>query len=385
MKVLYDHQAFGESLTTGVSRCFVELIKNLPAEVTYEIALAENSNLYIKEAGLCPNSSDAKLNEAAFLKNFPINSIWRGRLYRKAEKMYPLVKTTNAKNLRNSINILKKGDFDVFHPTLIFNDYFLDYLNKKPWVMTIHDMVSEKFSSANNFQCIAKRKLINKADAIVAISENTKKDIVEILDIPAERVVVIPHGAPTPINVKKGRLIKSPYFLYVGMRAGYKNFVQTLKDFAEFSKQHQDVKFVCTWKKFTAEENALIKKLSLQDKIFHLYASEEELANLYTNAIAFIYPSLYEGFGLPILEAYAYGCMCLLNRASCFPEVGGEGAIYFDSKPGESNLVSSMDYLYNLKTDEKEKIRQSQKKQLNYYTWTNAAIQMSNLYKSLAK
>ena len=119
------------------------------------------------------------------------------------------------------------------------------------------------------------------------------------------------------------------------------------------------------------------------DRVIHYFASEDDLANLYKNAIAFIFPSTYEGFGLPILESFTYGCPTLLNNKSCFPEIGGNGALFFESDAYHSNLVERMEQIYNMSFENKQSLIKCGYEQLAKFSWKESANKLVDLYESL--
>ena len=224
-----------------------------------------------------------------------------------------------------------------------------------------------------------KKKYLGITSAIIAVSENTKKDIIELLNIPEEKIHVIPHGGPKKESIEGTPLMDEPYFLYVGTRNYYKNYAQTIKDFSMFAHNHKDINLVCTGPDFTKKELAEIDQLGMTGRIVHRRVNDEGLKNLYANAVAFIFPSLYEGFGLPILESFAYGCPVLLNNKSCFPEIAKDAAIYFDSQPGSSDLIERLEVVYN-----NDKLRNEMRtkgyNRLTCYSWDKSAQQLASLY-----
>ena len=115
---------------------------------------------------------------------------------------------------------------------------------------------------------------------------------------------------------------------------------------------------------------------------FLIHESLLELKNLYANAIAFIFPSLYEGFGIPILEAFAYGCPVLLNNTSCFPEIAGDAALFFDSKPGKSDLCEKLDFIYNNNSFRDELIGRGYQR-LDGFSWKESSQKLADVYTSV--
>lgn len=383
MKILYDYQAFTMQYYGGVSKCFCELISNFPKDVCTEIGIVQSNNIHLKEAGLCPKLQPVHSDFKSFRSRYSFKG--SGHLYMGINKLFPFMHTAENVNKRESVKLLKDGSFDIFHPTF-YDDYFLPYLNGKPFVLTVHDMMPElfpQFFGKNDMQIVKKRKLANKADAIIAVSERTKQDLIDILKIPQNRVTVVYHGGPQRENVTSQSLVENPYFLYMGARSLYKNFQQLIIDFSAISERYKPVQLVCTGDEFTVQEKALIKKYRVSDKVIHLFATDENVKSLYAHALAFVYPSLYEGFGMPILEAFAYGCPVLLNNKSCFPEVAGDAGLFFISDNAGSDLAEKLEMVLNWSDKEREEMIQLGYKRLNFYSWKKSAEQLKHVYKSI--
>lgn len=382
IRVLFDHQAFTAHTFSGVSKSFCELISAFPNYVAPEISIVQSNNIHLKDSGLVNELQPAKLDIQQFVsKNyFP----GKGHIYRIMSNLH-IIKGAERINEDSSIRAIKTGNFDVFHPTF-FDSYFLRYLNSKPFVLTVHDMMPEIFPQyygKNNPQILEKKKLVKRADAIVAISENTKKDLIDILNVPESKIHVIYHGAPIIKPSIDEPIIKERYFLYIGTRNAYKNFTKTVYDFCEFSNNNPDIKLVCTGPKFTMQEMDLFKRLNLSDKISHIFVGDQDLPNLYSNAIAMIYPSLYEGFGMPILEAFACGCPTILNNKSCFPEIAGDAAVYFESDGVKSNLAGTLEKFVSLSSNQRNNIIEKSKKRLANFSWQKSACSLAELYESV--
>lgn len=381
IRVLYDYQAFAMQTHGGVSRCFAELYKHLPQEVTAQIAVKESDNVYIREMdGVMP--ANYKYNNFICRKNFK----GKGHLHLWYDKLthggyYPNY------NQNYTVEMLKRGDYDVFHPTF-FNDYFLPYLNGKPFVLTIHDMIPElypQYFSENDIQIVMKRKLAPLSSAIIAVSENTKQDIVRILDVPEEKVHVVYHGCSFPRMLQSKSLLKSPYILYVGDRYGYKNFKIFVRCVASFLKSHPEVSVVCTGKPFNLDEEELFIGLGVRERFIHYWVStDDELYSLYHYAICFVYTSEYEGFGIPILEAYQADCPVLLNHASCFPEIAGDAAVYFNMSLEGSDVVEKLEQIYTFSKEERNILLARQRERLARYSWDISARKIAAIYSTVS-
>ena len=376
MKVLYDYQAFAMQAFGGVSRSFVQLISHLPDTIQYEIAIKKCINEHLHESGIAPEVKR---------QQYPLAGLSRRGWGNKAFKAYNHF-FERMPGQRVSVNALQRKDFDVFHPTF-FNTYFLKYLNNKPFVLTVHDLTYEVLSDIvkphrNDDQVTQRSILCPLASRIIAVSENTAADIMKFYHVPESKIKVIYHGAPETHESRSLKpLFDFPYLLYVGSRGSYKNFTWMLDALQPWLQQQGNVKLVCTGPEFNASELEQIHSLGLTDMVVHRFADSDELYRLYNHAEVFIYPSMYEGFGIPILEAFANGCPVILSRASCFPEIAGDAALYFDLNDRSSLLkqVESITRDKQVRTSLLEKGQQ----RLQQFSWEKSAQELAQLYLSL--
>lgn len=386
MKVLYDFQTFFYQKFGGISKCFAELISHLPSDVDAVLGVKESDNVYLKELNLVPNLKPLHWNSEHFILPFYFKG--QGKLLSICDK-FEFLNTPYVVNKKYVIELLKKGDFDVFHPTY-FDDYYLPYLGNKPFILTIHDMIPELFLDANHYQCRQKRLLAYKAAHIVAVSEHTKKDIMNILGIPAEKISVVYHAVNLSQIQKNASIcnidvpLPDKYFLYVGLRYDLKCFKQYLIHVASFFQKNKDVSLICTGKPFTSQELQLIMDLHLENQVFAFFLSTEQLMYAYSKAIAFIYPSRYEGFGIPILEAFAMQCPVLLNNASCFPEIAQDAACYFDIDD-ERSCLQAIEYIYDQTNEERNILIGKANERLKDFSWELSAKKLVDIYKNVVK
>lgn len=380
MRVLYDHQAFQMQYYGGVSKCFCELIKAFPPEVETRISIVQSDNLHLWESGLVHDLQHVTMDHKQWNKQYPGKLM--DLLYLAANKYLPLP-TADSMNRRATNSALKQQEFDVFHPTY-FKPEFLSYVGRKPFVLTIHDMMPELFTEyyGESYSDIRwKRQLVGKAAAIIAVSENTKQDIIRLLGVDDQKIHVIYHGGPKVTDSEYASpIVEGRYFLYVGQRTLYKNFDCMLEGFSHVASQLSDVRLVCTGAPFSQEEVSRFQSLGLSDRILHVHPSDIEMQGLYRYALAFVYPSLYEGFGMPILEAFANSCPCILKRSSSFPEVAGDAALYFDDV---DDLSERLLQVASCDDTSRNDIINKGLARLSRYSWQESAKQLIKVYESV--
>jgi glycosyltransferase involved in cell wall biosynthesis len=157
--------------------------------------------------------------------------------------------------------------------------------------------------------------------------------------IPEEKISVIHLGTSWNIvencELTNESKEKQNYILFTGARTFYKNFNNFIYAVAPLLAKY-NLQLKCTGKPFENSESDLLKQQKIFDRTSVQFANEDELKELYANALCFVFPSLYEGFGIPILEAFACGCPLALSNASCFPEIAGNAGIYFEPESVEN-------------------------------------------------
>lgn len=380
MKILYDSQSFDMQQSGGISRYFVEIIKNLPTEFSYSCSTGYSKNTYLVQSSLISLSDNVRKQKMdSFLPKLDFKG--KGKLHTLRNKvLYPNFVT----NRERDIVSLKNQDFDVFHPTY-YDPYFLDYIGNKPFVLTIHDMIHEKFPEMFcDIKTIEnKRLLAQKAAHIIAISEQTKNDIIDMLEISAEKISVVYHGisalCDNIVNSSKNKYGR--YFLFTGTRNIYKNFYFMLISLSDLFKKNPDVKLVCTSSDFNDFERQLIRHLGLENQVIHtFFETDAQMHELYQNAVAFIFPSYYEGFGIPILEAFEANCPCVLADASCFREIAQNAALYFEPK-NKTQLKNALEKLL-VEDSLRKRLIQKGKLRLKEFSWKKAAEQTALVYQT---
>lgn len=375
MRVLFDHQILDAQVCGGVSRYFYQLASTL----------GTGGRAQVRMPGICTDNEYFRSFSAAWgTRNVRFRSRLGERMGRVewAKKVVgrPWRKTNFRLNRWASVKELKEQGFDLFHPTY-YNPYFLEYLEGKPFVLTIYDMIHEihpGYFKPDDETRAHKAVLARKAAGIIAISAWTKRDIVSYLDVDPAKIEVIYLANSLPEEGEEMPVPES-YVLYVGSRGRYKNFRRFFLAFAELASGFPALHLVCVNPRgFRRDEWELIQGHGLERRCTNVSATDRQLAFLYRNAALFVYPSLYEGFGLPILEAFAAGCPVALSRASCFPEIAGDAAVYFDPS-GVSSIADAMSRVLS-GTVPVALLRQRGNERLRGFSWAATAERTAAFY-----
>jgi glycosyltransferase involved in cell wall biosynthesis len=303
MRIFYDGYVFGAQRSGGISRYFTSLISKLPADIEPVVTGV------LRLGGEPLRHPRLRYHRGIALRP--------KRFFLGLQKPY-----------FDWIRI--RGAFDVAHPTYHYQLSGRSISSyAKPAVFTVHDMIPELFPDLlgpAKAEIDARRAAIEAASAIICVSENTRADLLEFYPQAEQKTCVIYHAAELPVPETKRRSSSGrPYFLYVGARHAYKGFDTLLRAFAKIRTVAPDVRLQMTGPPLQGREKQRIADLGLEGRVEHAgYASDRELAHLYRESLALVYPSLYEGFGLPVLEAMACGTAVIASNSSSIPEIAGE-------------------------------------------------------------
>lgn len=364
MKILFDDQVFSYQSGGGVSRYFFELAQGLEQG-------GDEAWLPFRHT---PTQALQTWRPDRFRPFFP-GLAFRG----KAQLLEQLNRWASRRAL--------KSRWDLFHPTY-YDPYFLPTLKGRPFVLTIHDMTHERYPEGLKDAHLVperKRTLAQAASAVIAVSEHTKADAVSQLGLSAEKIRVVPHGLSlSPEKVTPVPLaLPERYILFVGHRHAYKNWAFWLRSLESLASKHPDLHIVCAGGgALGAEEQSLIRETSWRGRVVSFpFLKEGELATAYKNAAVFGFPSRYEGFGLPLLEAFAWDCPVTAARASSLPEVGGEAVLYFHPEDPREML----DITERALTDQglRAELRRRGRERVREFSWAATVEKTRALYRSL--
>ena len=368
MNIVYDSQIFCAQKYGGVSRYFCEIASRISRFPETQVTVV------------------APMYVCAYLQNVP-SQIVSG---------FKAPKTNHFRLARRAFGVLA-GDLMLRTkvPDLIHETYFFPYRlgpKKAPRVITIHDMIHEKFAASfPNADKTAgyKARAAERADHVICVSESTRRDAIDILGLSPEKITVVHHGfALMGVGGDKAvefssQAIVRPFLLYVGHRGGYKNFLGLLEAYASSKALTGSFELVCFGGgPLHADEVQAIHRLGLPEgKVLQLTGSDEILSSLYRTASAFIYPSLYEGFGIPPLEAMAHDCPVICSQTSSIPEVVGNAGEYFDPVNVES-MRSAIERVVSSAASCKVLIDNGRER-LKLFSWDRCAAKTFDIYNML--
>ena len=357
MKVFFDHSIFTLQKFGGVSNYIVNLAENFSKNVDPSIISMFYKNEYLKKSSFA--DTIFFYNRAGLLIN----------LINKLNKIY----------FNYKLNLKK--------PEIIHQTYFNEkntYSKKSKIVVTEYDLIKEKFYRENfKDQINYKKNLFDRVDKIICISNNTKKDLEEQYSIDSSKISVTHLSVNKDKEYRKKLLNLRPFILFVGQRLRYKNFTNFIKAYSSSIKINQNFDIVCFGGgKFSLEEKKLFNDLSIdKNNIYYFEGDRLDLNYLYKTARLFIFPSFYEGFGLPLLEAMNMQCPVICSNTSCFSEVVNDAALFFDPKNVDSITSRIEDTIYNDQLLKDLVIKGNSN--LDKFSWKKCADETEKIYNNI--
>lgn len=296
--------------------------------------------------------------------------------------------------------VFYKKKLDLIH----FTHFNVPFLYFSPFVVTIHDLILTKFPSLKatllspwmyrikNFAYkIVIKHAVKFSKKIITVSQFTADDIVKKFKVSPEKIEVTYEGvADNFLSVNSGdsEILKKygiggPFFLYVGNAYPHKNLEGLLKTFVEFQKAHpsREISLVLVGKEdyFYSQLKEFAKKLDIKNLYFPGYVPDKDLAVFFSQALSYVFPSFYEGFGLPPLEAMSQGCPVLSSSEGSLPEILGSAALYFNPYSME-DFLEKLEEIYS-NQELRDKLKLAGKDRVKIYSWQECAIRTLAIYK----
>ena len=357
IRVGFDDQIFVAQDRGGVSRYIVELIHELPAFGVEPVILSRRThNQHLASSGLVPSAPP----ENALAHRIRWAS-WRA---------------FGASQGR----VRPSTDIDLVHHTFTHPRYLSRW--DGPRVVTVHDMMPEIFPE--HFPLgnphFAKRRYCAESDGIIVVSDNTRQDMLRFYGAELDEKTAVIHLGVDEVFFSAGSVpgsLPERYLLFVGVRRGYKDFDVAFEAFRRLAARDAGLAFVVVGGgPFSETETKLIDGSGLASRVHRLAPSDVELVEIYRRAEAFLFPSRYEGFGLPTLEALAAGAPTVLADASCMREVGGDVAEYFT--PGDPAALAEAVGRAVASAGARRPLGQARARE---FTWSATAAQTAAFYR----
>lgn len=362
LKVAFDHQIFAAQRYGGVSRYFVELASRLPSDSVSEVSVVA----------------------PVYVNNYL-------RLESARRLTHGMYVPFDFKGIRHAVGLANRLaaplawsriDADVIHETY----YTMHPVGRaRRRVVTVYDMIHELFAPTAESVIAAKRAAVNRADHVICISETTRRDLTRLYNIDPARTSVVHLGYSLRTEISEigdqggPSRGQRPSLLYVGNRGGYKNFGTLLTAFGSSPALREFDLIAFGGSPCLPDEWKEIKRLGITDRVRFESGSDRRLADHYRSAAAFVYPWMYEGFGIPPLEAMSHGCPVVCSNAGAISEVVGDAGVYFD--PNNSDELRSA--LERVATDEglQADLRVRGYHRISAFSWDRCAEATAKVYR----
>ena len=369
MRIAFDHQAFCLQTTGGISRYFCRLAQEL---VTIEQTVGIFTPLYRNQYA---KGLDKKIVHGIGVRQYP-------------------PKTASAITHANAW--LSKRQIRSWQPDVVHETYFSSTASapaKTPSVVTVFDMIGELYgvdgTDLASGKTSKKYAAVSRAERVICISEKTREDLINLFDIPTEKISVVYLGCDETTQNKalkstgQGKRDTRPFLLYVGLRGGYKNFDKLLEAIASSKTLKADFDLIAFGGgAFNSSEAKQMEALQFKaDQVVQVSGDDQLLYDLYDRAAALVYPSTYEGFGLPPLEAMARDCPVVSSQASVMPEIIDQAAEFFDPAESEAIVNAIEKVVYD--KERREQLIELGRERFKRFTWQRCAQETLSVYREL--
>lgn len=362
------------------------------ANVVKRVGISEYAFQIIHELHVLRAGNKTSHNFIIYLKEKPLDSLPKETSWWKYKVIKPAKMWTQFALPLNLFLSPKKPD--VFYTT----SHYAPRYSPVPTIVSVMDVsylrFPDTFKKNDLYQLTAWTKYsVQKAKEIITISESSKNDIIKFYKVPKDKIKVVYLGLkdlPSSMVSSKSPKeygIEKDFVLFVGTLQPRKNISKLIEAFSLLPEKIRDTHdLVIIGKKGWLFEDILAapKKYGVESNVKFLdFVSNEDLPGFYKKAEVYVLPSLYEGFGLPVLEAMRYGCPVITSNVSSLPEAGGDAALYFDPESAKD----IKDTLEKVLTDKtlREKMREKGTIHYKKFTWEKAAKEVLAVIDSVVK
>jgi len=357
MRVALDEQIFAVQYHGGISRLFYQLAKSFISDPSHGVELSPLNAPIVNEYLLADQEASTYLNVS------------------QAQSPYSAL----ARYFRNTRTL---SDADVVHNTF-YLPRGLRSGRDSGRVVTVYDMIPELLPRTRrrlDFLTL-KRQYVNRADHIICISESTRRDLLRVYPEVRTPISVAYPGVSSAFHTGATTdfPLPTPYILHVGNRSGYKDAQTLFEAFATIAHRFPDHTLVLVGGgPLSSREMGLIRDCGIHGRVQQLTLSDTDVPAAYARAEVTVFPSRYEGFGLPAVEAMACGSPLILADTSSLPEIGGETALYFP--PGDSEgLARILGTLLNDSSERQERGAMGIER-ARQFTWSGYANATAQAY-----
>lgn len=356
-RVIFGPEIWSLQVEGGISRYFQQLIRGL-------------SESEISGKVLTQNHANSRMI-SAHIKGFEILSL----------------KDLNNPYEEISRLLGQETEGSIFHPTYYSQKLVNIREPKTKIVVTVFDMISELYPERKpRFRKVVDEKKISleKADHILSISKQTKDDLIRIYKVPEEKITVTYLGSNLHLLPEdaSAKLAKNSFILYVGKRGGYKNFTNFITAYSRSKLLKLSFSIIAVGGgEFSSAEILELENLGISDKVTQIDVNDVQLAMYYRKAACLVYPSLYEGFGLPPVEAMSLSCVVMASLGGSIPEICDGAAQYFDP-----TSVDSIQQVLEITLADEQRMNQMRQSGLmiaEAFTWKKTASDTLEVYKKL--
>jgi glycosyltransferase involved in cell wall biosynthesis len=359
----------------GLSHYIINLIKHLPEEVyvDFDVKILVNRNVDRKEL------DDLFVNDKLTKIQYKISPVGPRR---DIDFIFFFMKY--------------RDSFDIFHCTCNWYPFFF-----KGGIATVHDITYKKFFDADRFKLffvkkymdLAIKNLVKNSAVVVSISNSTKAELVHyfnLTNVEQAKINVVYEGwehikREENLSIIDAGIEITNYFLYVGSSRVHKNILKLLQAYQIASTSVPNIErlLITGDMEFLSPTiKALVVEINKNGErvIFTGYVSSSKLHSIYSNALAIVFPSLSEGFGIPVLEAFYYNKPLLCSNTTSIPEVAGSAAIYFDPY-SERDIAEKLIFFYNNKRLVTHLVQEG-RNQLEKFSWYKCGREMEKIYRT---